>query len=31
MRIHDLSARVVASPTTPSEFAVVGLPRLLHH
>jgi hypothetical protein len=29
VRIHDVAARVVASPTTPPEFAIVGLPDLL--
>jgi AmiR/NasT family two-component response regulator len=29
LRIHDLAARVIASPTTPPEFSVVGLPDLL--
>jgi ANTAR domain len=29
MRIHDLAARVIASPQTPPEFSVVGLPHLL--
>jgi hypothetical protein len=24
LRIHDLAARVIASPTTPPEFSVVG-------
>jgi AmiR/NasT family two-component response regulator len=28
MRIHDLAARVIGSPTTPPEFAAVGLPHL---
>jgi AmiR/NasT family two-component response regulator len=31
IRIHELAARVIASPTTPPEFSAVGLPRLLHH
>lgn len=31
VRIHDVAARVVASPTTPPEFSVVGLPHLLKH
>jgi ANTAR domain-containing protein len=30
MRIHDLAARVIDSPTTPPEFAVAGLPDLLN-
>jgi hypothetical protein len=28
-RIHDVARRVIASPSTPPEFSVVGLPRLL--
>jgi hypothetical protein len=30
IRIHDLAKRVIASPTTPDEFAVVGLRDLLN-
>jgi hypothetical protein len=30
VRIHEIAARVVSSPTTPPEFAVVGLPDLLN-
>lgn len=30
IRIHDLAARVIASPTTPHEFADVGLRDLLN-
>jgi AmiR/NasT family two-component response regulator len=30
IRIHELAARVIASPTTPPEFAAVRPPHLLH-
>jgi ANTAR domain-containing protein len=30
IRIHDLAARVVASPTTPPEFAAAGIPHLVN-
>ena len=31
MRLHDLAQRVVSSPQTPPELAVVGLPGLIRH
>ena len=31
VRIHDVAERVITSPTTPPEFAVLALPTLLKH